>query len=244
MRRPRGSYKRFTAKQKAVSAGFDKANPGFIFGPITGLPMQDKLYQVVTGDKVHSAWSTLGEAQFALSKLRVEHGSKVEIVSQSNQIPKGELTVPEGTLVYVYRLGIGGREPNPRPPGWVKYHLKKERTFQECHQVTTLNPGLMVPSSIRQANAFKWIVFHTEKEDYPLIAFSAFTEDFPLVGDIGVHDLGDQEGNAFPHNTPLTYPPKGNTFGRLFKEQKTAFNFKGGFNPTDKLKKQVDNKHS
>jgi hypothetical protein len=50
-----------------------------------------------------------------------------------------------------------------------------------------------------------------------------------------------QQHLPFPFDEPLRYPPKGNVFGRLFKEQKSAFLFKKSFKADFESRKELDN---
>ncbi len=205
--------------------------------------VHDKMYELSTNGRVIGQFPTHALAQDAalverqrdkkigqISKICIKH-KYVPCKTTRFRTPKRNMIVPVGTLVYVYRRVdvFSDRLLFKKPKGWIKYHLKKPRTFQEFHQVTTMNQGLLRTAAVKQLNSLKWIVFHTEEEDYPLIAFSAFTKDFPLEGTTGVHDLGGQPKDAFPFKTPLRYPPHGNTFERMFLEQKNAFIYKEGF---------------
>jgi len=148
--------------------------------------------------------------------------------------PTGRLSVPVGTLVVVYR----NVHTQKKDKGWVKYKLKKERTFFECHQVTTMNQGLLEAVTIKTLTGKGWMVFHTEDPNYPLIAFSAYTTEFPMKeAQQGIRSdiLPDK---AFPFHSPLKYPPNGNTFERLFNEQKNAFLYKASFAAGAKLRKK------
>lgn len=150
--------------------------------------------------------------------------------------PTGQLKVPAGTLVVVYRNVYTKKKLK----GWVKYKLKNERTFFECHQVTTMNQGLLEAVTIKTLTGKGWMVFHTEDPNYPLIAFSAYTKDFPMKeAHQGIRgDAGMLPDKAFPFHSPLKYPPNGNTFERLFNEQKNAFLYKAGFDAGAKLRKK------
>ena len=150
--------------------------------------------------------------------------------------PTGRLSVPIGTLVVVYR----NVHTQKKDKGWVTYKLKKERTFFECHQVTTMNQGLLEAETIKMLTGKGWMVFHTEDPNYPLIAFSAYTKEFPMAeATIGIRGVGEMlPDKAFPFHTPLKYPPNGNTFERLFNEQKNAFLYKAGFDAGAKLRKK------
>ncbi len=160
----------------------------------------------------------------------------------------GRLCVPAGTLVVVLRnVNIVSPEEK-KVKGWVKSKLKNERTFFECHQVTTMNKGMLDADTIKMLTGRGWMVFHTEDPDYPLIAFSAFTTEFPMTA----ANLGIRFENGklpLPFHTPLKYPPQGSTFERLFNEQKNAFLFKEGFSAGAKLaekkaEKQLDSDES
>ena len=164
----------------------------------------------------------------------------------------GRLTVPSGTLVVVFRnLNIVSPEKKMKAKGWVKSKLKQERTFFECHQVTSMNNGMLETDTIKLLTGRGWMVFHTEDPNYPLIAFSAFTKDFPMkAANLGMRcENGMLPEHALPFHTPLKYPPQGSTFERLFNEQKNAFLFKEGFNAGAKLaekkaEKQLDSDES
>ncbi len=150
--------------------------------------------------------------------------------------PTGKLVVPAGTMVVVYRNVY----TKTKSKGWVNYKLKSERTFFECHQVTTMNQGLLEAVTIKTLTGKGWMVFHTEDSAYPLIAFSAYTNDFPMKeAQQGIRaDTGMRPDEAYPFDTPLKYPPNGNTFERLFNEQKNAFLYKAGFDAGAKLRKK------
>ena len=160
----------------------------------------------------------------------------------------GRLTVPSGTLVVVFRnVNIVSPEKK-KVKGWVKSKLKRERTFFECHQVTSMNKGMLDADTIKMLTSRRWMVFHTEDPNYPLIAFSAFTTHFPMkAANLGIRFV--HPSSALPFHTPLKYPPQGSTFERLFNEQKNAFLFKEGFNAGAKLaekkaEKQLDSDES
>lgn len=243
MFRPKRPLKSKNQNTEQDSDGLAKKDPGCVLGPITDTGVYAEEYgSGFTAKGLEKTYKTREEAQTAASLLPMSLKRKIVVKPRPKEpfrTPTGKLMVPAGTFVYVYRrLGADGK-----PAGWFKYHLKKERTFQEHHQVTTMNRGLLRIMAVKLLSNKQWITFHTEEEDYPLIAFSAFTTDFPLGGTVGVHLLGTQPGDAFPFRTPLKYPPHGNTFERLFTEQKSAFLFKEGFKAGfDSTKKQLDNK--
>jgi len=230
----------------------EKKGQAFLSGPITSTGVVDKMYEVVCGDVLIQRFRTRTEAEKQAAAASMMGNATVREVAVPRsplrsirnrqdkfEIPTGKLVVPAGTMVYVYR-----RTPrtDDRKRGWFRYRLKNKRTFRECHQVTTMNPGLLMKNAIHRTSNLQWIVFHTEENDYPLIAFSAITDKFPLEGRDGVHSLGGQESQAFPFDTPLRYPPRGNTFGRLFGEQKAAFLHKEGFKAGFESRKELDNK--
>lgn len=249
-RRPRGS-KKPSKKSEIVSPKYADDIAGYLSGPITRAQCV-KMYDVLVNDVPVQRYQTRKEAETRLMSVDIKSRARIREVAipkspvrslrghgDEFKVPTGKLTVPVGTMVYVYR-----RTPrdDDKKRGWFRYRLKKERTFQEYLQVTTMNPGLMMTNALHETSNLQWILFHTEEKDYPLIAFSALTDKFPLKGRDGVHSLGAQPGEAFPFNTPLRYPPKGNIFGRLFGEQKAAFLFKEGFKAGFESRKELDNK--
>ncbi len=151
--------------------------------------------------------------------------------------PTGKLSVPAGTFVVVFR-NVNIEEKKVK--GWVKSKLKNERTFFECHQVTSMNNGMLETDTIKMLTSRRWMVFHTEDPNYPLIAFSAFTTHFPMkAANNGMRfENGMLPENALPFHTPLKYPPQGSTFERLFNEQKNAFLYRAGFDAGAKLRKK------
>lgn len=260
MFRPKRPLKSKNQNAEQDSDGLAKKDLGYVFGPITDTGVLDTMYEAIVGGLSTGLFKTRKEAEKAIAAnpnaFDPAHlDGKVEIREIARlspnppqrkrprepfRTPTGKLTVPTGTFVYVYRRGEA--RVRSKPKGWFKYHLKKERTFQEHHQVTTMNQGLLRTMAVKVLSNKQWIVFHTEEEDYPLIAFSALTDEFPLEGTGGVHPLGGQPGEAFPFRTPLRYPPHGNTFERLFSEQKSAFLFKEGFKVGFESRKELDNK--
>ncbi len=154
----------------------------------------------------------------------------------------GKLVVPAGTRVVVFRnvtlVNREGTKLTKKDKGWVKSKLKNERTFFECHQVTSMNKGMLETDTIKRLTSLRWMVFHTEDPNYPLIAFSAFTTHFPMkVANLGM-SFENADKNALPFHSPLKYPPQGSTFERLFNEQKNAFLFKEGFDAGATLRKK------
>ena len=144
----------------------------------------DKVYEVVVNGKStgHVYKTRKAAEQAALSEA---WRGKVKVLERAGSFkkefdarfknrfrtPTGKLTVPAGTMVYVYRnVNVEGTWNNPKAKtrGWVKYGLKAKRTFEEQHQVTSMNQGLMRAEAIKLLNSKQWIVFHTEEEDYPL----------------------------------------------------------------------------
>ena len=223
--------------------------PGYLGGPITDTGVHDTMYEMIVTDQSMGMYKTRLEAEQAAAFYRsrkvkiVEHKKIVASLAPPNpkskdrfKVPEGKLEGPAGTLVCVYR----NVETAKKGKGWVKYKLKNKRSFFECHQVTTMNQGLLNTGTIKMLTSKGWMVFHTEDQNYPLIAFSAFTKDFPTEdannGILAINGLSQSE--AFPYTTPLRYPPNGNSFGRLFQEQKNAFLFKEGFNAGARLSKK------
>ena len=240
----------FERPRKRLNWPKTKNKPGYLGGPITDTGVHDTMYEMIVTDQSMGMYKTRLEAEQAAAFYRsrkvkiVEHKKIVASLAPPNpkskerfRIPEGKLEVPAGTLVCVYR----NVETDKKGKGWVKYKLKNKRSFFECHQVTTMNQGLLNTETIKMLTSKGWMVFHTEEQDYPLIAFSAYTADFPLVAaNNGIRNRiqGLNEAEVFPFHTPLTYPPHGNTFERLFNEQKNAFLFKEGFNAGARLRKE------
>ena len=243
---------RRSKKTKIVSDELASGKPVYLHGPITDTGVVDKMYEVVCGDVLIQTFRTRTEAEIQAAAASMMGNATVREVAvprpklrsvrntkETFKVPTGKLTVPAGTRVYVYRYTPRNDD---KKRGWFRYRLKNERTFHECHQVTSMNPGLLMKNAIHKTSNLQWIVFHTEEHDYPLIAFSAITNEFPLEGRDGVHSLGAQSGQAYPFDTPLRYPPRGNTFGRLFGEQKAAFLHMEGFKAGFESRKELDNK--
>lgn len=218
-----------------------------------------RTWKVVVDGQCHGVFTAINDASRAAAAMSAKNSwSKVEVVEKevndkvvmrrtfkkaptpSTKVrfkePTGRLAVPAGTLVAVYR----NVNTEKKVKGWVLYKLKNERTFFECHQVTSMNKGLLEVATIKLLTSKGWMVFHTEDPNYPLIAFSAYTTDFPMIeANQGIrNENGMLPADALPYHTPLKYPPHGNTFERLFNEQKNAFLFKAGFNAGARFRKE------
>lgn len=139
----------------------------------------------------------------------------------------GSITLKKGTKVLVYIRAPGA------VPGWYNHYLKSDQNFCEKDMATPSSLGLLRGETLELLRREKWIAFHTDRVDYPLIVFSFWERagSFPLYGNQGVMALNDLDSAKtsycpFPgiNPSPFSLPMDArNKLHQEFIEQKAGF---------------------